>query len=506
MHLHLLDFIILALYMLGLIAVGFFFAGRQKDNVTYFLGNRQVHWFLAGISVIATLLSTMSYLAMPGEMIRFGAGLFTELFAYILIIPIVNYLIIPWLMSLKVTSVYAYLEQRFSLSTRMVAASAFILSRIIWIGMITYSVSFAVAEMTGWSTALLIIFIGGITTLYTTMGGISAVLWTDFIQFVILFAGAVFVPVYIALATNTSPLAWWDTFSDAGRTEVPVFSLDPTVRVTVIGAILLSTIWNVCTHGADQVAAQRYMSTSSAGEARQAVWVFSIANIGLTVLLALCGLALFYYFFVQSGLPVQVFQGNIAPEADKIFPRFIASDLPAGISGLILAALLSAAMSSLSSGINSISNVVVTDFLERFKILTKYQGHLYLAKGTGVTVGLLGVCSALTVNRFMQSGEWNLIDLMERGNHLFVAPLGVLFFVGFLFRRADSRAALGGFLAGVATSVSVSFSKEIFGLEYPVGFVWILPISFLVSFVATYLLNLVFSRTGPRAPQVSNAA
>lgn len=492
MHLHTLDFIIMAIYLAGLVGVGIFFAGRQKDKLTYFLSGRRAHWFIAGISVIATLLSTMSFLAVPGEMIRYGIGLFTSLLAFVAVIPLLTRLIIPFLMKLSVTSIYEHIEHRFNLPTRLLAASAFVFSRIIWIGMVTYSASFAIAAMTGWSVPWLIVVVGGITTFYTTAGGINAVMWGDLVQFFVLLGGAVFVPCYIAFVTAAGPLVWWETFSAAGRAQVPIYSLDPTVRITMVGIICSSIVWNTCTHGADQVAAQRYLSTPSVAKARHAVWISALANVGMILLLAVVGLALFHFFHLRSGLPVQAFQEQIAPEADKIFPRFIAAELPAGISGLILIALLAAAMSSLSSGINSITSVVITDFFDRFRLFAKQAGSLNTAKTVGVATGLLGIASALSINRFMATGEWNLVELMERGNHLFVAPLGVLFFSGFLIPRADGRAAMGGFVAGVATSVSISFSKEIYGLEAPISFAWNMPCSFVVSLLATYLLSLGF--------------
>ncbi len=494
MHLHILDFVVIAIYLSGLLWVGFYFAGRQKSKEDYYLGNRKMPWFLAGISVVATLLSTVSYLAVPGEMIRYGIGFGASVLSFVFIIPVVNRIIIPFLMNLRVTSVYEYIEQRFNVQARLLAASAFIFSRIIWSGLIIYTASFAIASMTGWNKPLVILSIGIITTIYASAGGMKAVIWTDFALFVILFGGALFVLAYVAITTDSGPLVWWDTFCTAGRAEVPVFSMDPEVRLTVVGMIVVMFLWNICTHGADQVAAQRYLSTPSAAAARRSVWIFSMGNVGMILLLMVIGLALFYFFFLQSGLPVQEFQESIVLHADQVFPRFIATELPPGISGLVLAALLAAAMSSLSSAINSISAVAVTDFLDRFNFLKKYQDHLYLAVGMAVLSGLLGIASALTVNQFMESGEWNLLELTERANHLFVAPLAVLFFVGFLLPKVDSRAALAGFFAGVAVSISVGFSKELFEMENPIGFIWILPGSFFTSFAVSWLMSLVFPK------------
>ncbi len=498
MHLQTIDFVVIVLYMLGLMAMGVYFSRKGGGREGYFLGNRNMPWFLAGISVVATLLSTVSYLVVPGEMIRFGIGYLSSLLAFIVIIPVVAFVIIPFLMRLSVTSVYEYLEGRFNLPTRLMAASAFVFSRLIWSGIIIYMTSLAIASMTGWSMTPLILVIGVITTFYTTCGGMRAVMWTDMVQFVILFCGALFVPLYVFWMTDAGPLAWWDSFSEAGRTDVPVFSLDPNVRLTVVGMVVSLLVWNICTHGADQVAAQRYLSTSSARRARGSFVVFALSNVSIILVLALVGISLFYFFLQESGLPAQVFQEQIAPEADQIFPRFIASHLPPGVSGLVLAALLAAAMSSLSSAINSVSAVVTTDFIERFE--SHLAKGLFLQRAIAVLAGVIGILNALAITAFMSAGEWNLLDLMERMNHLFVAPLGVLFFVGFLVPRAGARAAAAGFLAGLATSVSVSFGKEIYGLENPIGFVWNMPGAFVVAFIVTFLVAWIFPRKNTIKP------
>jgi len=494
MHLHLIDLAVVVLYLVVVSVIGIYFARNTKDQAAYYLGDRQVHWLLAGVSIIATLLSTVSYLAVPGEMIRYGIGFASSLLGFIVILPVLGYVLIPFLMRLQVTSIYEYIETRFGFGARMMAASAFVVSRIIWMGLICYTAAFAITSMTGWSIPTLVFLIAGVTMIYTTLGGIKAVIWTDFFQFVILLSGAVVTPVYVAVATGTNIGTWWDAFSTAGRAEVPLYSLDPTVRLTVVGMIISKIVWDLCTHGADQIVAQRYLSTSSVRMARRSMFVSASSNIVMVLLLLLVGLSLFYFFFHQSGLPPQQFQEQIALQADKAFPRFIASNLPVGFSGMILAALLSAAMSSVSSGMNSISSVVVTDFVKRLRLLRGHEGGLFLARGITLVSGLFGVFVALAVNGFMQTGGWNLIELMERGNHLFVAPLGALFFTGFLIPRAGGRAAIGGFIAGVATSISISFSKEIYGLEHSIGFVWNLPGSFVVSFLVTCLLSLVFPR------------
>jgi SSS family solute:Na+ symporter len=258
-----------------------------------------------------------------------------------------------------------------------------------------------------------------------------------------------------------------------------------------VGSILSTFVWTICTHGADQVAAQRYLSTASAREAGRTVWIYSFCSVAMVGLLMLAGVALFFLEFAASGLPVQAFQAAVAPGADKVLPRFIASSLPAGMSGLLLAALLAAAMSSLSSGINAISAVATTDFVQRFGLAPRTAGVGLAIALAGLT-GAVGMAAGFAVTAFMARGTWNLVELMERVNHLFVAPLAALFFVGLISKRASASAAVAGFVAGLATSVLIAFSGALFGLQPGISFVWIMP----ASLVAGLLVALAIP--GPR--------
>jgi len=292
-RLHLVDICVIALYFAVLFAIGIFFSRRQTDRDEYFLGRRKMNWLLVGISVSATLLTSASYIGMPGELIKHGLGYFVWMPTIIVITPFINRVIIPVLMGLKTTTVYDYLEGRYGLPARLLGATVFSTTRLLWTGLVIYTISFALAEMTSLPIWQIIIGIGIITTLFTTAGGAVAVIWTDCFQFLIQLTGALFVPIYIAYLTKAGPAEWWDAFSRAGRTTVPVFSLDLTVRLTIVGAVLESVFWNVCTHSSDQLATQRYFSTPSVKAAQRSVWVFTVAQILLTVLLMLCGVALF---------------------------------------------------------------------------------------------------------------------------------------------------------------------------------------------------------------------
>jgi SSS family transporter len=495
MHLSLLDFMVIAAYLLGLSLVGFYFSKRQTSEVAYFLGNRRLPWPIVGLSLMASLISTLTYLSFPGEMIAHGTGYFYSVIGIILVIPLVTRVIIPALRQLPVTTVYEYFGRRYGPVTRSVSSLVFIFSRLLWVSLIIYTTSFAVHEMTAWDIRVIVLVIGIVTTVYTTAGGMAAVVWTDCVQAVLLLAGAAFVPMYIALLTNSNPSVWWSAFSQVGRVEAPVFSWDITVRITIVGIILSDFVWNACTQGADQVAVQRYLSTASVESARRSVWVFSVTVVALILLLGLVGLALFYFEYQQAGGPLATFADEVAARADSAFPRFIAEQLPRGVSGLLLAAILSAAMSSLSSAINSICTVIITDFVHRNRKQATGEQNMKLVKITAFSVGVLGIASALAVTAIMQSESvrWNLVEMIGRISNLFVAPLGVLFLAGVLLRRVSAPAALSGFVAGSLCSILVAFRQQIFQSEDNISFTWVMPLSFVVSVLVTFLASFVFA-------------
>jgi len=484
------DLLVLVGYFLLLSGIGLIVSRRQRSPEEYFLAGRRMPWFIVGISLVATLISTATYVSVPGEMIRYGIGFFSALLVYPLVIPVVTRVVIPTLMRLRIRSVYEYLGRRYDGSVRSLGALAFILSRLVWIGLILYTASFAVSEMTGVPIPTIALAIGVVTIFYTTLGGLRAVIWTDFLQFAIMIGGVLAVPVIVGIRTQTGPTEWWSLFSQAGRTQVAVFSLDPTVRVTIGGMLLAIFFWNICTYGADQIAVQRYLSTPSVQAARRSLWTSTLGTIVLVGLLMFCGVALFAYMYMTSGTPLAAFQTDIAREADRVFPQFIVRELPEGLSGLLLAAVLAAAMSSLSSGMNAIAHVLVTDVLERFG--GRSGSGLKRERALAGIVGIFGIGIALLLAIVMRTTGWNLVELMERVNHLFVGPLGVLVFGGLLSSRVGKTAALIGFVLALSTSLIIAFGKELLGLTRSLSFMWIVPGSVLVGLLSAFALSVVF--------------
>jgi len=488
MQLNTLDIIVIVAYMAMMSLIGLYFSRKLESRNDFFLGGRGMHWILVGGSL--SLFSTISFLAVPGEMIRYGLGFFVAYLIVPFIIPVINRVVLPILMSLPISSAYDYLEKRFGIKVTRMSEYVFVLKTILWMGAIIYTASFAVTEVTGWNIFFIIGIIGVITTFYTSAGGLQSVIWTDFIQTMLFTGCALVIPIYIMYATGVGPFGWWETFSEAGRTEIVTFSLDPTVRMTTVGNMSSVFFYFVCVSSSDQMIVQRYLSTPSLKDARRSVWVYILSNLTSIVFLMICGLSLFAFYRYGSPLPTSEFQQQIAATADRTMLQFLVQELPNGIGGLIVAGLLAAAMSGLSSGMNSISSVLITKFPHGEDAPKIFRHPLLLERLIGIAMGGLGVLLAIGITIGMRQTNWNLVELSGRLVNLFVGPLAVLFFAGILLKRSNSISVIIGFIVSVAVSLFIGFGSQIFGYAQAISFIWIIPASFVAGFVATAVISI----------------
>ncbi len=378
-----LDWVVVAAYMLGTLAVGWYFARRAKTTEDYLLGGREMKSFWVGLSLFATMLSAVSYLMIPGEIVKNGpAYIMGKIAAYPFVILIVGFVLIPVIMRLKITSAYEMLETRLGLGVRMVGSIFFLMLRFMWMATILYATATKVlVPLLGLSEASSIYLSAGlalITIIYTSMGGLKAVVFTDVVQTFILFLGAFLTIGLIAWhlggINQCVPAEWpghWPEFQ---------WGLGSGSKARTFSAALIGTlVWFVSTSGSDQMAIQRYLSTKDAKTARRSVVSSMVTSALAGILLAFVGLSVMAYFQAE---PQQLVRGlNVINDADKLFPLYITNELPAGLSGLVLAGLLAAAMSSLSSGMNSACSVITVDFIDRFRKSEKTEiNHVKMAK------------------------------------------------------------------------------------------------------------------------------
>ncbi len=496
MQLNILDILVIVGYMAAMSLIGVYFSRKTENRTDFFLGGRGMHWILVGGSL--SLFSTISFMSVPGEMIRYGFGFFVAYLAVPLIVPVINRVVLPILMKLPITSAYDYLDQRFDVRVTRLSEYVFVTKTLIWMGAIIYTASLAVSEVTGWNIFIIITVIGIITTFYTSAGGLQSVIWTDFIQTALFTGCALVIPIYVAYTIGSGPLGWWESFSQAGRTEITAFSFDPTVRVSTVGNMASVFFYFVCTSASDQMIVQRYLSMPSVKEARRSVWVFIVSNLTSIFFLVICGLSLFAFYLHKSSLPINEFQQQIAATADRTMPQFIVGELPHGISGLIVAGLLAAAMSGLSSGMTAISSVLIEPVSRRLKGSRILEKPLVVERLIGIVIGGLGIALAVAITFGMRQTDWNLIELSGRLTNLFIGPLAVLFFGGMLIKRADGNSVIIGFIASLMMSIFVSYSKQLFGFEKSISFIWIIPSSFVIGFVTVAIVSLLMSLSNGR--------
>ena len=454
------DHVVILAYLIGTIALGAYLSRRQSSDDDYFLAGRRMPWFAVGVSVIASLLSSLTYLSEPGEVWKSGA---THVIGKMLAIPIEMTLVwlfcIPFMMRFRITSAYEYLELRFGRATRLLGVVLFLCMVVLWMGFIVLASARALSEVSGISLIAVIVTVGAVSTVYTMLGGLRAVIWTDVMQVALLIGGGIFTMAYVTYATGSWLPDWFQTAthylqSDQESEFLPWFSFDPTVRATVLTVAIHMSVWHVCTHVANQMTVQRYFSTSDLRAARRSFVTGSLVGVGLNLMLVGVGLAM-VHFYVSQGLENA---RGIDPsgQRDLIFPTFAITELPPGFGGAILAALLAAAMSSIDSGINSIATVLSVERRARSQAAAN---SVRTAKRITLVAGLFVTFAAYGLNFLPQ--QWGIVGAMPRTFNAITAPLGGLFLVGMFLPFVGQRAMIGAAACGLVTSITLGYSEQL---------------------------------------------
>jgi SSS family solute:Na+ symporter len=411
---------------------------------------------------------------------------------------------VPFLMRFRFTSAYEYLEHRFSRRTRNLGAGLFVLMVILWMGFVVLASSRTLATLSGADLWLVIAIVGIVATIYTTMGGFRAVVWTDVVQVALMVGGAMVAVGYVAFATQTWLPQWYEAVrshlaSNQQAEHIPWFSLDPTVRATVFTVGLNMAIWHVCTHTANQMTVQRYYSTSDLWAARRSFLTGSLLGVAINLLLMVVGMAMVYFYFGQGQSP----DGGLDPlnrqERDLIFPVFSAARLAPGMAGAILAALLAAAMSTIDSGINSIATVISVEMHRSREDSQPRRDPVRLAQAITLAAGLFITFAAYGLS-YLPS-EWGIVDAMPRTFNAITAPLGGLFLIGMFLPFVRAGAAYAATLLGIAAAAAMGYFKQlgdqlvawgVLETALPsLSFTWIMPTALGVTITSAMLLSLI---------------
>jgi len=467
------NWIVLGGYLVVLVGVGIYFAKGEKSTDDFFLAGRRIPWWAAGLSIFGTQLSAITYLAMPARAYATDWSLLPLNIGILVIAPVVIYVYLPLFRRLHITTAYEYLEKRFHVSIRILGSLSFITFQLGRMGIVILLPALALSAVTGTNVYLCIALIGVLSTVYTALGGMEAVIWTDVLQAVVLIGGA-----FAALAITILALdGGWREFIVKG-VENNKFALfhtgwdltSGTLIVVVLGALFTNSLVPYTT---DQSVIQRYLTTPDQKQAGRAIWVNGILAVVAGILFLTVGTALFVFYKAN---PTRL---TTLESTDQIFAIFIWREMPAGLSGLVVAGVFAAAMSSLDSSIHSISTAVTTDFVRRFKPTLMPETYLTLARGLTVTFGMIGTATAMLMAAAEVEYLWDFfLGIMG----LFGGTLAGLFMLAVFTKKVHTLHAWLGAVASISVLLYVKLATDLNGLLYgAIGVTTCFLIGFLSS-------------------------
>jgi len=433
----LLDLAIIALYLLGTTAFGIWFVRRSRTLEGYVLGGRALPGWAVGISILGTYLSSISFLANPGK--SYASD--WRPFVFSLTLPLACWVAARWFIPLYrnriQTTAYEHLERRFGYWARAYAGASLILLQIGRVAVVLYLVALAMAQLLGWPIHWVILGLGALTLVYTAIGGFAAVIWTDVVQSLVLLVGAV---LCLILLLAQIP-GGWETVSrvTAEQQKFELGSLDWDLLQQGFWVIFLfGLVENLRNFGIDQNYVQRFLSARSDREAVRSLWLGGLLYIPVSALFFLIGTLLFVYY---QAVPTP----ELPAKPDQVFPFFIVEQIPTGLVGILIAAILAAGMSTLDSSLNSSATVWAMDFYRR-KLRPDADDArlLWTTRLTTVVVGIVGTGASLAMIQVKTA-----LDVWWEISAIFGGGMLGLFLLGLLVPRANGRSALAATALGI---------------------------------------------------------
>ncbi len=472
----LLNWSLLILYLGGMLFLGYFFMRREKGTEDFFKGGGRIPWWAAGMSIFATMLSAITFMAIPAKAFATDWKYFPMAIAILIMaFPVVKYYL-PFFRRLNVTTAYEYLEKRFSYATRFLASGLFILFMVARMALVLFLPSLALTTVTGINIHACIVLMGVITIAYCTMGGVEAVVWGDVIQGFVLLGGALFAAIFLVSGLEGGAKRLVEISLD--KQKFAMFDLAFNWKSATLWVVLLGGLANnLISYSSDQTVIQRYLTTKDERSAGRGILMNGVLSVVVSVLFYFIGTALYAYYKTQ---PEEL--NFVMQNTDAIFPHFIMSKMPVGVAGLLIAAIFSATMSTVSSNVNSIATAFTSDFYRHFFPASPDRRQLNVARLSGILFGSIGVALALLM------ASMNIRSLFDYFNYilgLLASGLGALFLMGIFFPRIGAKSALIGFVLGTGFLFAVKQWTDISFLLF--GFIGIMA-TLLFSLLASVFI------------------
>ena len=526
-HFFVVDWVVLVAYFAGTMAIGFHFWRRSRSTEGFTAAGRSLPGWACGLSIFATYLSSISFLALPGK--AFASN--WNPFVFSLSLPLATWIAVRWFLPYyrrsEEVSAYAHLEHRFGPWARIYASVFYLLTQIARMGAVMYLMALPLSVLLGWDIRVLIVITGLSVTLYTFVGGIAAVIWADAMQAIVLMGGAVVCLGVMLAGMPEGPGQVFTIAAEQGKFSLGSFGpslSDATFWVVLVYGLTI----NLQNFGIDQSYVQRYIASSSDREARKSVWLGGLLYVPVSAVFFMIGTALFAYYQarpadldqLRTAVAVQqLASSGVAEDApdyaeqverskadltdanlgDKVFPQFIGAKLPAGVTGLLVAAVFAAAMSTVSTSLNSSATLIMRDYYQRYvnRQATERQSMAVLygstilwgALGTGVALLLVQIQSAL-------DAWWTLSSIFSGG------ILG-LFLLGLISRRAGNPAAATAVILGLAVilwmtvSVTVVWPQSLAPLRSPFHQFMVIVVGTLTILLTGLIVSRFAGRSDP---------
>lgn len=450
---------VVVIYLLAMVGVGMFFTFRSQSTDDYFRGGKTIPWWAAGCSIFATMLSSITYMAVPAKAFSQNWVYWIGNFLILGIAPVAIYLALPFFRRIDATSAYEYLERRFNRGARLVGSGSFSLFHIFRMGVVLALAALALASITPLTPSQCVIVMGVLSIIYCTLGGVEAVIWTDTIQTVILLGGAV---LCCCCALYGSSVGSYDAAVNAGKFHLVNVDFGTMSFTTMaLWVVVLGGIGqNFASYTADQAVVQRYMTTENESLAAKSIWLNAWMAIPASAIFFGMGTA--FWMFYRSN-PDKL-DPTIA--ADRIMPLFISQELPVGLAGLVVAGIFAAAQSTVSTSMNSGATTIVTDFFRPLNAFRSEGAYLWLARLVTLVMGVLGMVTGLL---FVDPDIKSLFDQFIGILGMFLGVLAGLFALGATTHRANGAGSLIGALVAILVMTSIVLAandQDILGVDF----------------------------------------
>ena len=426
---------VLAGYFLLMAGMAYYFIRKKKTAADYFTGGGRIPWYVAGMSIFATMLSSVTFLAAPAQYYLSDWRYFPMTVGIFALAPLVIFCYLPFFRRLKVASAYAYLEQRFNAAVRLFASGAYVVFMVSRVAIVTLLPALALNAMTGVSIDACILVCGAATIIYCAFGGFEAVVWSDFVQGIVLVSGALAIFITLVHGSDGGFAGAWASAAAHGKTrllDLRFVATEPVLWVVLV----LAFIENLSSYTSDQCVIQRYMSVKDEASAARSIWFNGVFTVLVSALFCLIGTALWTYYRSHPEM-----LDPSMPKPDSILPQFIVSGLPPALAGLVAAALFAATISTLSANLSSAATALTADFVLKFRPSTSQEAQMRWGKAFTFAVGILGIAAALVL---AHTDTRSLFDKFKEFISVLTAGLAGLFFIGVFMRRVGGRAAVAG--------------------------------------------------------------